>query len=127
MDCIRNKPSTKEFEEEYVLPVSFDLTIFDNYSWSSFDEYFESAAQHYNGLEDIRIINESRTTLAERPAYNITYYDYRSGNYKVMDVSTYAGDEDIILGYIAEPGYFNKYLPGANKIINSFQLTNTTN
>ncbi|HEX5977771.1 MAG TPA: hypothetical protein VFY68_10865 [Nitrososphaeraceae archaeon] len=68
-----------------------------------------------------------RNEVYQKPVYNITYFDYRSGNYKAMDVSTYAGDEDIILEYSVEPSYFNKYLPGANKIINLFQLTNTTN
>jgi hypothetical protein len=117
-----------EFGREFELPVGLAVTIYHyNYSFTNFDEYFSFVTQYYNAIEGIRIVNESQTTLAERPVYNITYYDYTGHNHKRVTVSTYIGNEDIVLSYYAEPGYFNKYLPGANKIINSFQLTNTTN
>ena len=117
-----------DFKGEYSSSVGLTVNIFTDNSFASFDEYFEYRSQFYNGLEDVRIINESTTTLAGRPAYNITYYDYSNNkNFKALDISTYVDDEDFILDYYAEPGYFDKYLPEAKRIMNSFQITNTTN
>lgn len=72
-----------------------------------------------------RFVNSTRDiTLSGLSAYSIAYYDYSSGNQKILDTMTISNGEFIVLHYYAEPGYFNKYAPMIMRMIESFQITN---
>jgi len=71
-----------------------------------------------------RIINSSYVTLSGLRAWQEIYYDYANNkSMKALVVMTVKGGEEYQLMFITQPGYFNKYLPIAEKMIKSFQIT----
>ena len=81
-------------------------------------------------VTDPVFVNSSLTTLSELPAISFTYYqDLVGDDAKVMNIYLESGDRAFSLQYIADPEYFDDYLPVAKSIIDSFQITprNATN
>jgi PsbP-like protein len=71
--------------------------------------------------------NSSLMTLSGLPAVSFIY-SYDDG-FKFMYIYTEFGDKAFSLQYMAEPEYFDDYLPVAKSIIDSFHITsiNVTN
>jgi len=113
-------------------PTGVLITIFnrpDDRSLNEFIDFFHK--NRYAQQSDFTIVNSSETTLAGIPAREIVLYEQRDNvldpksDLKVMRV--YALDNNSHQGYViryySEPGLFNKYLPVAQKMINSFKIT----
>jgi hypothetical protein len=58
-------------------------------------------------------------------AWQEIYYDYTSGkSMKGLVALTQKNGEEYQLIFMAQPGEFNRYLPDAQQMIKSFQITN---
>ena len=65
------------------------------------------------------------TTLSGLRAWQEIYYDYTSGkSMKGLVALTQKNGEEYQLIFMAQPGEFNRYLPDAQQMIKSFQITN---
>jgi hypothetical protein len=96
-----------------------------NQSIQTFKDKVEGNPQNY------RIIGSSNTTLTNKdlPAYEVIFYDYsqHENSIKVLETWTIKdGYKDLII-YWAEPGRFDHYLPTAQRMIDSFQITKSNN
>jgi hypothetical protein len=73
---------------------------------------------------DLRGYNRN-ATLADNPAYQIVFdYTYLDNNKKATEIWTVKDDRVYIINYIANEDVYDTYLPAAQKMINSFELTN---
>ena len=99
---------------------------------SNLDEFIDFFHKgRYAKQSDFTIVNSSETTLAGMPAREIILYEQQDNvldpksDLKVMRV--YAFDNDshkgYALRYYSEPGLFNRYLPIAHKMFDSFEIT----
>ncbi len=87
------------------------------------DEIGSLKQQYANN--DFKLI-ESKTSiiLAGLPAYRIVYTSVdQNTTTKDMEIGTIKGDKAYILTYEAGPNEYDKYLPIALKMIDSFQIT----
>jgi plastocyanin len=109
------------------------ISIFQRPNENNLDEFIDFFQKNrlFKGL-DFTLVNSSESTLAGLKARNIILYEQQENvldpksDYKVM--RTYAFDNNTHKGYTiryySEPGLFNRYLPIAQKMINSFEITN---
>jgi hypothetical protein len=87
-----------------------------------------SSSKYYDENEDFRVIEESVSTMASMPAYQVILYDYsNNNNFKTLHISSLINSDDFLITYYSDPGYFDQYLPIAKKMINSFQITSGNN
>lgn len=84
----------------------------------------------YPNATDYRIIQTNTSNLAGMESEKIIMYEYPpglfgGGNYKVMRniAIDYKPGIAYMFKYTAHPGTFSKYLPIAEEMMNSFQLT----
>ena len=108
------------------------ITIFQRPNDSNLDDFIDFFHKgRYAKQSDFTIVNSSETTLAGIPAREIILYEQKDNvldpksDLKVMRV--YAFDNDshkgYALRYYSEPGLFNRYLPVAHKMFDSFEIT----
>jgi len=101
---------------------------------SSLDDFVDFFFKdRYAKPTDYRLISSSNTTLAQLPAKEFIVYDYNKGiipgfgdsTVKVMRILAIDSNNSngYSIKYWAEPGLFNKYLPTAQKMINTFRTT----
>ena len=113
-------------------PTGVLITIFQMPNDSNLDEFIDFFHKgRYAKQSDFTIVNSSETTLAGIPAREIILYEQKDNvldpksDLKVMRV--YAFDNDshkgYALRYYSEPGLFNRYLPIAHKMFDSFEIT----
>jgi plastocyanin len=113
-------------------PTGVLITIFQMPNDSNLDEFIDFFHKgRYAKQSDFTIVNSTETTLAGMPAREIILYEQRDNvldpksDLKVMRV--YAFDSDshkgYALRYYSEPGLFNRYLPIAHKMFDSFEIS----
>jgi plastocyanin len=113
-------------------PTGVLITIFQRPNDSNLDDFIDFFHKgRYAKQSDFTIVNSSETTLAGIPAREIILYEQKDNvldpksDLKFMRV--YAFDNDshkgYALRYYSEPGLFNRYLPIAHKMFDSFELT----
>jgi plastocyanin len=113
-------------------PTGVLITIFQMPNDSNLDKFIDFFHKgRYAKQSDFTIVNSSETTLAGMPAREIILYEQQDNvldpksDLKVMRV--YAFDNDshkgYALRYYSEPGLFNRYLPIAHKMFDSFEIT----
>ena len=116
-----------DFMAERVVPVGFTIGVhqMNTYNITEAYDFILSAIQ---SLPNSRVINSTtNATLfnGTTPAYIIEAYDFTRPfmDTKDMIIGTVLNNTDgFILRYYAEPRYFDKYLPEARKMIDSFQV-----
>jgi plastocyanin len=112
-------------------PTGVLITIFQMPNDSNLDKFIDFFHKgRYAKQSDFTIVNSTETTLAGMPAREIILYEQRDNvldpksDLKVMRV--YAFDSDshkgYALRYYSEPGLFNRYLPIAHKMFDSFEI-----
>lgn len=149
MDC-RNKRSKypevillfpDEFISERFVPVEFIISISlpGTNPNTNLTELSESGLEGLKAESDFRLVNHTsnaNVTLSNGtetiPAFVSYLYDFSRAfiDFQRMLVVTVVNDEYVVMfEYSAEPELFNEYLPQAQKIMQSFQMTNndTTN
>jgi hypothetical protein len=74
----------------------------------------------------MQVINSTITkVVADGKASQVVYYDYsRNANIKTLDTAIVKNGQIYVLEYRTDPGKYFHYLPIAQKMIDSFQLTN---
>jgi len=113
-------------------PTGVLITIFERPNDNNLDEFIDFFHKlRYAKQSDFTIVNSSEATLAGIEAREIVLYEQQDNvldpksDLKVMRV--YAFDNDshkgYALRYYSEPGLFNRYLPIAHKMFNSFEIT----
>jgi hypothetical protein len=106
---------------------SLNVFVFVSQSNSTVDSFannIRSSDDEKIKNREIRLINSSFTTLAGLRGWQQVYYDYSSSkNVKTLMIFTIKNGEVYQLQYRSEPGEYNHYLPIAEKMIKSFQIT----
>ena len=66
----------------------------------------------------------TNTTLSGIPAVERIYYLYYSGvTFKSLEVMALDSNNDLIsIHYLAEPAYFDEYIPIVNHMVDSFKI-----
>ena len=76
---------------------------------------------------DLKSWNQN-TTLAGNPAHQIFLdYSYDNNSKDATEMWTIKDDKIYIIEFVAQDKYYGLYLPVVNEIIDSFQITNSTN
>ena len=91
-----------------------------NMTLENFTNYFIESI--YDSPVKYKIINSTKTTLAGKDAEDVTMYEYlddRTSKVKRI-ISLYDNYTAYMIKYGAEPGKFSKYLPVAQRMIDSF-------
>ena len=77
-----------------------------------------------------RFVNSTNTTISGLPAYSILYYDFPNPIFttmnqtqKILHTMTLSDNGFFNIVYYSQPEYFDKYLPQAKRMLNSFQIT----
>jgi hypothetical protein len=69
-------------------------------------------------------LNSTQSTISGNPAKRVILYDYSGGHtYEEMHVITIINGTSYRVGLFAEPGMFSDYVPIAQSMIDSFQIT----
>jgi hypothetical protein len=91
----------------------------------TFDEYTNSYITNITkDTKDYRLIESTGSNLAGNQAHKVVFYDYlNNGNVKHLLVWTIKGNNVYQISFAAEPGRYSDYLPIAQKMLNSFQIT----
>ncbi len=86
------------------------------------DSFFKD---YYLNASAYRLISNSKNTLAGLQSQRIIMYEYLSGSIKVLRDFAIDPKTNTVywIKYSAQPGLFSKYLPDAEQMIKSFQLT----
>ena len=75
---------------------------------------------------DLKSWNQN-ATLAGNPAHQIFLdYSYDKNSKDATEIYTIKDDKIYIIEFVAQDKYYNLYLPVVNEIIESFQITNST-
>ena len=75
---------------------------------------------------DLKSWNQN-ATLADNPAHQIFLdYSYDKNSKDATEIYTIKDDKIYIIEFVAQDKYYNLYLPVVNEIIDSFQITNST-
>ena len=125
-----------EFMAERYPPVVLGISIFNASNSPIFLNLTQVAdifERPYRMSDDVRIINSTvNATLFNGtvPAFQINHFDFSRPymDTEEMIIGTFLNNTKIgyVLQYYTEPEYFDKYLPEAQKIIDSFQLLSNT-
>ena len=76
-------------------------------------------------LADNLLEASTNATLANQPAYSLIYTGRdKFSSFKVKEVGTVIGDKAYVLTYFTSPQHYPTYLLAADKMINSFEITN---
>src|SRR5207247_2945645 len=81
------------------------------------------------GFPSFKLIeSDTRNSLAGNRAYTIvwTYTNPTYGIRKSVEIGTIIGTKGYFVDYTAAEGKFQNYLPVAQKMINSFEIINST-
>ena len=112
--------------------VSFGTdTLLPNTTLEGLTDYYTSQFLYFKNLTTIQ--NVTSSTLGGKPAKTLTYQAIipvqynetlvRNQTMQVQEIWTINKDTGFVVAYRAPPSNFTKFLPEAQKIINSFQLT----
>jgi hypothetical protein len=85
-------------------------------------QYLSSVLSSLKNDTKLRIINSSYTTISNNSALQVFFMSSEGAQVKRLETVTSSGYYYIIY-YGAKSEHFNKYLPIAQKVMNSFQIT----
>ncbi len=106
-------------------------TLQSNATLDSLSDYYASQLLNYKNFTTIQKVTNG--TLAGKPARTLAYQavipvqysptDVRNQTLQVQTIWTMNNGTGYVLTYKAPPSDFSKFLPDAQKIVNSFQFT----
>jgi len=104
---------------------------FPQSSTISANDYLNRSLEHKNstGFPGFKLLeSDTHNNLAHHPAYTIvwTYTNPTYGIRKSIEMGTIIGNKGYFVDYTAAEGKFQYYLPVVQKMINSFEIINST-
>jgi DNA-binding beta-propeller fold protein YncE len=127
-------PDTKDGSQTSSLLVS-NYNMLNDTNLDNFIDFFFK--ERYTKPSEYKLLSSSDTTLAGMKARQFNLYDYNKVSIPGFSDSTSTDKVMRILGvdnntrngyaikYASQPGLYKKYLPTAQKMIDSFEVTNT--
>lgn len=113
-------------------PAGLSLGYYQISNDTTMDEFVDFFLKNrYEKPTNYKIINSSDSTLLGMPSREMVIYEYNNPSISLLSsslktlriVSMDNNGNAYFIKYWAEPGLFNKYLPTAKKMINTFSLT----
>lgn len=103
---------------------SLDVSTDSGVSGESIAEYSSGSLSDLHSFKNFKLIESTNTILAGLPAYRLIYTSENENTIvKDMEIGTIKGDTAYLLTYEGGVNEYDKYLPVAQKMIDSFQLT----
>jgi hypothetical protein len=123
-------PDVKEKESKHsisiFIPAFLVVAVEDLPSMDvKLDQYVtDYLSKGFHNPTDYKILNSTQSTIAGNPAKRVILYDYSGGHtYEEMRVITLVNGTSYRVGLFGEPGMFSDYVPIAQSMIDSFQIT----
>jgi eukaryotic-like serine/threonine-protein kinase len=117
-------------DSEEFLSIYLEIGIDELVKPISVQQYLDDVINSYNSdeslYEDVSIVQRdaTRTMLAGKQAYSLIFTAESEGDsYKVLETGAIHNGKPYFLRYDAEEGLYEKYLPTAQKMIDSFKFT----
>jgi hypothetical protein len=122
IDVVRFSPSDSEYESVAVILDPDRVTTIPDLLRDSTNEYY-----NHDTLKNAKVIESSTDSiLAGNQAYELVFT--ASDNiteYKNKEVGTSVGGKAYYISYFSDPANYDKYLPLAERMFDSFELTST--
>jgi hypothetical protein len=114
--------------DKYAERINFNTQVFDSKN-TTLDAYTSSILNSYANTSGVKVLESSATSLAGQPAHKVVFLDDRVDPLKLKKMqvwSVFNNSKSYVVTFGAEESKFQGYLPLFQNILNSIQVTSST-
>ena len=114
--------------DKYAERINFNTQVFDSKN-ATLDAYTSSILDSYANTSGVKVLESSATTLAGQPAHKVVITDDRVEPLKLKKMqvwSVFNNSKSYVVTFGAEESKYQDYLPLFQNILNSIQVTSST-